>query len=173
MLAAMASCNNGQYAEKIDTVDSLTMIVEKYQVEIDSLQSDTIRKSMKHMHTTVEYLSEHYSDTTNRKLAIENANFMRQLDKAYKRYEEGMQTLQAQSGESLKQLETLRNSLEDAKLTEEEAKKYVQDEAGEVSSIQYNVNKVKSSIEWSREVWTKVGPRFDSLSTYYHSSSAQ
>lgn len=168
------SCStNGKFADEINTVDSLITVVEDYQASLNSNNLDTLNAKLEVVNDRMDYLSQNYPDSTDRDFWITKMNYLRQVQKAYQRHGENRPSLSRQIEESLRQLKTLRNSLEDEKLTEEEAEKYVQDEMEVVSELRFNTQKITRSVESGNEIWDSLRPYFDSVAVYYRSRQVQ
>ena len=154
-------------------MDSLITVVENYQASLDSNNTDTIAANLEVVSDRMDYLSQNYPDSTDRDFWITKMNYLRQVQKAYQRHGENRPSLSRQIEESLRQLKTLRNSIEDEKLTEEEAEKYVQDEMEVVSEIGFNTYKITESVKAGNEIWDSLQPYFDSVTVYYRSREIQ
>ncbi len=167
------SCNSGKFSEEIETVDSLITVVEGYQVSLDSANADTVNAKLVVVSDRMDYLADNYKDSTDRKFWITNMNYLRQVRKAYSSYGDQKEPLSREIDQSLRQLNTLRNSLEDEKLSEEEAQMYVEDEAEVVARIGFNTQRMNNSLRWGDEVWDTLRPYFDSITMYQRSQPVQ
>ncbi len=159
-----ASCqSNGKFAEEIQTVDSLISIVEDFQLRLNAIDSDTVSEKLSVVSDRVGFLMKNYQDSTDRKFWISDMNYLGSVEKAYSRFEENNQTIGRQLEESMKQLTTLKNSLVDEKLTPEEAREYVDDEAHVVMQIKFSAQKMIGRVEEADVVWDSLQPYFDSI----------
>lgn len=158
------SCqSNKKFEAEIETVDSLITIVEDFQLRLNAINSDTVSEKLSVVSDRVGFFMNNYPDSTDRKFWINDMNYLGLVEKAYSRFEENNQPLSRQLKESMKQLTTLKNSLEDEKLTDEEAQKYVDDEAHHVMQIKFSAQKMIGRVEEADVVWDSLQPYFDSI----------
>ncbi len=163
-IAITASCqSNTKFQAEIETVDSLITIVEDFQVRLNAINSDTVSEKLSVVSERVGFFMQNYPDSTDRKFWISDMNYLGSVEKAYSRFEENNQPISRQLEESMKQLTTLKNSLVDEKLTEEEAQKYVDDEAQVVMQIKFSAQKMIGRVEEADVVWDSLRPYFDSI----------
>ncbi len=159
-----ASCqSNEKFEAEIETVDSLIIIVEDFQVRLNAINADTVSEKLSVVSERAGFLLKNYPDSTDRKFWISDMNYLGSVEKAYSRFEENNQPLSRQLEESMRQLTTLKNSLQDEKLTEEEAQKYVDDEAQVVMQIKFAAQKMIGRVEEANVVWDSLQPYFDSI----------
>lgn len=165
------SCeSNEKFAAEIETVDSLITIVEDFQLRLENINPDTISEKLTVVTERSDYLVANYPDSSNRKFWVSDLNYLGSVHKAYSRYEENAPSISRQLEEAKKQLSTLKNSLEDEKLTEEEARKYVDDEADAVMQLKFGAQKMIGRVEDANVVWDSLRPYFDSIAMHLQSA---
>ncbi len=160
------SSNNGKFAEEIETVDSLLIIVEGFEARLNAINADTLSENLAIVSERSEFFQKNYPDSNDRKFWVTDMNYLGGVKKAYSRFEENSAGISRQLDESKKQLTTLRNSLEDEKLTEEEARKYVEDEAQAVMELKFGAQKMLGRVEEANVVWDSLRPYFDSIAMH-------
>lgn len=172
VLAIAVSCQpgNGKFARQFVVVDSLVTVVDGFDKRLAAMNPDTINAKLQVVNDRFDFLGKNYPDTTDRKFWVSDMTYLGQVKKAYTRFGENSPTLSRQIEESHKQLVTLRNSLEDDKFDLEEANEYLADEAGVVTQIFFDANKMMDRVDKANVVWDSLRPHFDSITIYYRSA---
>ena len=158
-----ACSNTPTFSNEIATVDSLLMVVNNYQLSLDSIDPDEVAVNLKAVHATREFMIENYKDSSDRRFWGGEMGYLSRVEKAYTKYEGGVNEFQTKLDESRMQLETLRNSLEDEKLTKEEALVYVKAESELVLGMAATKHKLTYNTKSAHIIWEGKKPYFDSV----------
>lgn len=176
LLAAAMGCNGpSEYQWEMAQVDSLYQVVETYNVQLDSLNHDSLMATAQEVRETYAYLDENYPDSTDREFWLTDMNYLARVQKAFRRYEENQAEMRKQTDYTMHQLETLYNSLKDEKLkedramTQKTAEDYLQSEAEAVTALRFKMDKIYPEIQDAMVIWDSLQPRFDSIEAHLRS----
>ncbi len=158
-----ACANSHTFSNEIATVDSLLVVVNSYQLSLDSIDPDEVAVNLKAVHNTREFMIQNYKDSTDRRFWGSEMGYLSRVEKAYIKYEAGVNDFQTKLDESKKQLQTLRNSLEDEKLTTDEARVYVKTEKEVVQGMASTKHKLTFNTKSAHIIWEAKKPFFDSV----------
>lgn len=164
VVLAIASCqNHGHFAEEIQTVDSLQATLSFYELKLDSVDEPRLREINPQVNELYEYLSKNYLDSLDRSFWITKLNGMTIVKKGAGRYLADYEKLSTEINYTQQQLATLRNSLADEKITEEDADQYLRDEASATGEIILYVNKLQGPARLSIQIWDTLHPQMRAM----------
>lgn len=172
LLLAAGCSSPSPYQWEMSQVDSLHQVVETYELQLDSLNHDSIIKTSEEVNETFAYLDKNYPDSTDRDFWLRDMNYLARARKSFTRYDENQKELREQVGYTKHQLETLYQSLKDQelkekeKMTEEKAEQFLQTEARAVQGLSFKMNKIYPATRSALAIWDSLQPRFDSIEAH-------
>lgn len=167
----LVSCsNNSKFKAELKTVDSLQTVVETYQQKLDSVDTELMHQRAEEVSEQYTYIEQNYRDTTQRDFWINKMSFYRLVMKGYTKFAKNEDKLRAEMGEMEKQLTTLKNSLEDEKLSEEEVDKYLRTEAIALQQMQLHYTSLVPGLKRVNALYDDLKPTIDSVENHLRSS---
>ncbi len=164
---SMISCNNeSAFQEEIQTVDSLQTVVKLYDQSLDSIDYQNLVKISNEVDSKFEYVAANYVDSADLRGYVNSMGIFSRLHKGLNRYEEMQPDVKMETEYTRNQLKDLKNSLEDEKLSKEEAEKYLEDEVRAVRQLSFQFGRIYPEAKNSLYLWDTLGPRYDSIYRY-------
>lgn len=163
-LTFLSSCNNDQaYADELSDIDSMEVKLTEYRELMDSLESVGIRSVATHVDTQFSYLMANYPDMNDRDFWLGEVSQFGTINKGFSRFMEHSEDIAGEMEYTEKQLEGLRNSIKDSKLTKEEIDKYLASEKEALSKIDFRFNKYIASSRYALKMWDAYSTPYDSI----------
>ena len=163
-LAFLSSCNNDRaYADELSDIDSMEVKLTEYRELMDSLETIGIRSMATHVDTQYKYLMANYPDMDDRDFWLGEVAQFGTINKGFSRYIEHSEDISGEIDYSEKQLEGLRNSIRDKKLTDEEIAKYLTTEKEAMYTLDFRYNKYIASSRFAIKMWDAYAAPYDSI----------
>lgn len=161
------SCHHNQeFANEIKEVDSLQNVANGLSARLDSINGEEIEELADTISGQYDYLTRRKSDFSDRHFWTTDVNYLIKIKGSFEAYTENEEDFHKQLELSKKQLSTLKNSLKDEKLKEEEAEEYVEQESEALENIYEVFTKNYEAVKEAREMWDQLKPRYDSITNY-------
>lgn len=153
-LILLTACNEPLvYEKEISTVDSLAVELNMLDRKLDSIDLTAVREIAKESKNLHDYLVANYPDSADRDFWVNKMDPLYGVQRGLSKFLSQESQLNEEINYTRKQLTTLKNSLRDEKLTEEEVKKYLQQEFEALEEISFMFNKVSFKAKGSLQKW--------------------
>lgn len=137
----LVSCN-GPHVHQADlkTVDSIAVVVDDLSLKLDSAGDFGIAEKYPEIRDRFNKLLEFEQDPEDRRFWIDDMNFARRIKKSGEKYMKTKDELKEGLDYSRNQLKTLRNSIEDKKISQEQIDQYLLEESQAVRKLHRSIN---------------------------------
>lgn len=157
IVLGLFSCeSNYVYEREINTVDSLLVVANNSYLRVDSIDVDKASIIMGDAEKMFDLLIDNYGDSTNRHFWIVQIPPLYDVKRDLNRFLSKRDNLLKDIKLSQKQLSTLKNSLQDEKLTKEEVVKYLDQELRAVQGISFLMAKYYPRAQKGLRNWSQV-----------------
>lgn len=164
LLSIISACRQSNpYQKEIKEVDSLRTEVEKLEVTMKKVNHDRVMQVKDTVYFVMNETIKLMQNDSNRNHWIAQMAQLEQVARAFQKYEGSANQLTEQVNLSRKQLETLRNSLEDKKLDSAEVQNYLNDERLMMRTVSYDVNRRFPAVVNALQIWDSIKPAYDTL----------
>ena len=160
----LSGCNSEQpHQHELDQIDSLQSVLKDYRSLLDSLDTEGNMAIVEHVDTQYNYLLNNYPDMADRDFWLREVPQFGTIDKSLGRLADHKDEIREEIDYSDKQLITLRNSIEDEKLTEEEVTQYLESELRAVTNLNVSFSKYIAPSSLALKMWHVNSEPYDSI----------
>lgn len=160
----LAACNTEEaYQRELEQIDSLQTVLKSYQELLDSLDTEEVNATVEHVDSQYNYLMKNYPDMDDRDFWINEVPQFGTIDKSLGRLEEHREEMREKLEYSEHQLTTLKNSIKDDKLTEEQVKEYMESEMRASDNLYFSFNKYIAPSRLALKMWHVNREPYDSI----------
>jgi hypothetical protein len=151
------------YQAEINEVDSLLVVVEHLEAQIDSVDMDRINQEMPQLEEIYKTLVNSGVDQNDKNFWVKTVNGVVLVKEPYEKFLEEGPEIKSALQETAKQLRTLRNSLEDQQLEKDKVQQYLSTERDMVKKASLKVRKRQPPVKLAMELWDSTRVYYDSL----------
>ncbi len=144
-------------------MDSLQITLDLIESSLNTFNYEEISKEYEDINYKYHYLLDNYPNKNNPEFWINHMNYMHRVKKAFGRYVKSYPKIKEQLSYGRNQLQTLKNSIIDKKLTDEEVEKYLNDEKTAVNDLSMKVSRFKPEIENSNIIWDSISDDINAI----------
>jgi len=165
LAVSLASCSGGgeNFASEIRSVDSLLTVNKNLQTRMDSIDMGKVKEEASIVKEKMETLQKGYPDTNDRNFWVQEMGLYIRVSKGFSKWQESAPGILEELKTSEHQLETLKNSLEDEKLSKEEAEKYMRREYNEFAAAQKQFYRRHGEAINAMILFPEINTRMDSV----------
>ena len=157
-------CNQpAAYETEIQEIDSLRLRLTGFRVLLDSLDTEETARLAVHVDTQYNYLLQNYPNQNDREFWLHEVPQFADIRKMLTSLGKKKKGIRQSIEYSDKQLLTLKNSIEDEKLTAEEIKKYLDREYQAYLSLSFTFNKYVEGAKRALKLWEINQEPYDSI----------
>lgn len=161
---ALVSCQEPtSYQAEIKTVDSLLVVVDYLDGKLDSIDIEEMEQEWPEVNRVFKTLTGPKADPNDKDYWMNTIGVLALVETPYKKYLRDAPKAKEDLASSKTQLQGLRNSLEDNKLSPEEVEKYLAQEALIVGETYILVRKRARPAMDALAIWDTAAPRFVAL----------
>lgn len=171
LIVTTACQQNRKFEAEINKVDSLQQVVKNLKMTLDSVDESAVETRYPLVEKQKDFLTNNYPDSTDRRFWISDMGYLNQVHQGLSQYKEYRPEVEEELEYSEEQLEGLRYSLADEKLTEEQAEKYLEQETEALRETRNNVYRLVPATRNAIIIWDSLQPRFDSIANYLRNRS--
>lgn len=151
------------YPKEINQIDSTSSLLEATAKDLKAIDIELYQKEMQEVDGRYKFLTQNFKDSLDRHFWVVDMNAIIGVKKTYTRFLKNHKKMGEDIGYTLSQLDDLKNSLEDKKLSEEEIDQYLSQELKEARKIHLWGDYTFTALESSHRVWDSLQPRLDSI----------
>lgn len=160
----LIACNSEEpYQRELEQIDSLQTVLKSYRELLDSLDTKEVMATVEHVDSQYNYLMKNYPDLDDRDFWINEVPQFGTIDKALGRLGEHREEMREKLDYSEHQLATLKNSINDDKLTEEQVKEYMESEMRASDNLYFSFNKYIAPSRLALKMWELNREPYDSI----------
>lgn len=166
ILLAIACKPNSAYQTEIDKVDSLKTVVDLVDENLQKTDVAQIEKELEELNVRYKYLTDNFPDSADASFWIYDVNNMIRIKKTYVRFLKSREKMEKDIEYTQSQLESLKNSLQDEKISPQQAEEYVNTESNSTLEIFKWGAVTFEQLDISGFINDSIQPRLDSIENY-------
>ena len=167
----LTACDSDEsYQRELDQIDSLQIVFKSYRDLLDSLDSKEVMATIEHVDSQYNYLMKNYPDMDDRDFWVKEVPQFGTMDKALGRLMEHGDEMREELDYSEHQLATLKNSISDNKLTDEQVKEYMESEMRASDNLYVSFNKYIAPSRLALKIWELNREPYDSIVNHLRKS---
>jgi hypothetical protein len=146
--------------KQVAQIDTLLYVADSLHTAMEVLNDSAIAKDLEEVEVLYKTIASANPDSANKRFWVQDVNRLELVYSSYKKYLRDKESIKSKLATSRQQLETLKNSVIDAKLDSAQAANYLQEEAQALANANFKFNKRQPNAVVAEQVWDTAQTHF-------------